>query len=67
MRLLPGAKTNSLEMREKYKFKTKFRLIHGESSIIHLENGKTIKAFEYEESLRSTSTMSEKDIFYIIL
>ena len=65
MRLLPGAKTNSSEMRKKYRFKTKFRLIHGESSIIHLNGEKIIKAFEYEESLRSTTTMSEKDIFYL--
>ena len=64
MGLLPGAKANSTEMRQKYDFKTKYRLIHGDSSIIHTKND-SIKAFEYEESLRSTSTMKEEEIFYL--
>ena len=65
MRLLPGAETNTPEIRKKFKFKTKFRLIHGDVSSIKMKNGSSIKAFEYEESLRSTSTMSEKDLFYL--
>lgn len=65
MRLLLGAKINSAEMRQKYDFKTKYRLIHGDSSIIHTKSVSTIKAFEYEESLRSTSTMMKEEIFYL--
>ena len=65
MRLLPGAETNTLETRKKFKFKTKYRLIHGDASIITFEDGHHIQAFEYEESLRSTSTMSEQDLFFL--
>lgn len=65
MRLLAGAETNSPETREQYKFKTKYRLIHGDAGEYKTADGKTLRCFEYEESLRSTDTMSELDIFYL--
>lgn len=65
MRLLAGAETNSPETREQYNFKTKYRLIHGDAGEYKVADGKTIRCFEYEESLRSTDTMSELDIFYL--
>ena len=63
MRMLAGCEMNKPETRKKFKFKTKYRLIHGDSGIYHSPNGNKIKSFELEESLRSTSTMSEEDVF----
>ena len=63
MRMLPGSEMNSSIVRKKYNFKTKYRLIHGDSGCYKTPNGKEIKSFELEESLRSTNTMSEKDLF----
>ena len=63
MRMLPGCEMNTPETRKKFNFQTKYRLIHGDSGIYKTHNGKDIKSFELEESLRSTSTMSEKDLF----
>ena len=51
MRLLPGAETNTPEIRKKFKFKTKFRLIQGDVSSIKLKKWFKYKSFEYEESL----------------
>ena len=65
MRLLAGAETNSDETREKFDFKTRYRLIHGDAGEYKTPTGKTIKSFEYEESLRATSTMPEEDVFYL--
>ena len=63
MRMLAGSEMNSSKIRKKYKFKTKYRLIHGDSGVYKTPNGNKIKSFEVEESLRSTSTMSEQDMF----
>ena len=65
MRLLAGAETNSSETRTKYGFRTRYRLIHGDAGIYRAPDGTEIHAFEYEESLRSTGTMSETEIFYL--
>jgi radical SAM superfamily enzyme YgiQ (UPF0313 family) len=65
MRLLAGAETNSRDTRGKFSFRTRYRLIHGDAGIYKAPNGTEIKTFEYEESLRSTSTMSEEDLFYL--
>jgi radical SAM superfamily enzyme YgiQ (UPF0313 family) len=65
MRLLAGAETNSQETRDRFKFTTRYRLIHGDAGIYRAPGGAEIKAFEYEESLRSTATMSEQDLFYL--
>ena len=63
MRMLPGSELYSSEMRKKYNFKTKYRLIHGDCGYYKTPHGKGIKSFELEESLRSTNTMSEKEVF----
>ena len=63
MRMLPGSELYSSEMRKKYNFKTKYRLIHGDFGYYKTSHGKGVKSFELEESLRSTNTMSEKDVF----
>jgi len=63
MRMLPGCEMNTPTTRKKFNFKTKYRLIHGDSGIYKTRNGENIKSFELEESLRSTNTMSEKDLF----
>ena len=65
MRLLAGAETNSQETRDRFKFRTRYRLIHGDAGIYKTPSGVALKAFEYEESLRSTDTMSEADLFYL--
>ena len=65
MRLLAGAETNSKETRERFDFRTKYRLIHGDAGEYKAPDGEVIRAFEYEESLRSTSTMSEADLFWL--
>ncbi|MBT4770035.1 MAG: hypothetical protein HOO00_05860 [Rhodospirillaceae bacterium] len=65
MRLLAGAETNSTETRKNYDFKTRYRLIHGDAGIYNCPDGTKLHAFEYEESLRGTSTMKEDDLFYL--
>ena len=65
MRLLAGAETNSEETRRTYGFRTRFRLIHGDAGAYRCPDGTVIKTFEYEESLRETTTMSEADLFYL--
>lgn len=65
MRLLAGAETNSTETRERFGFETKYRLIHGDAGEYRAPDGTVIRVFEYEESLRSTTTMSEDDLFYL--
>jgi hypothetical protein len=65
MRLLAGAETNSTETRERFAFTTKYRLIHGDAGIYRAADGTAVRAFEYEESLRSTDLMSEADLFYL--
>jgi putative methyltransferase len=65
MRLLAGAETNSQDTRDRFAFRTKYRLIHGDAGSYVAPDGTEIRAFEHEESLRSTSTMSEADLFYL--
>ena len=65
MRLLAGAETNSTETRERFRFHTRYRLIHGDAGVYRALDGTEIHAFEYEESLRSTDTMSEENLFYL--
>ncbi len=65
MRLLAGAETNSQETRGRFQFKTRYRLIHGDAGIYRTPDGAALKAFEYEESLRSTDTMLEQGLFYL--
>jgi len=65
MRLLAGAATNTLETREQYKFKTRYRLIHGDAGEYKTFDGEMLPCFEYEESLRETETMSEDDLWYL--
>ncbi len=65
MRLLPGAETNSTETRQEYGFRTRYRLIHGDAGIYQTPSGNQIRCFEYEESLRSTKTMTEEEVFYL--
>lgn len=65
MRLLAGAETNSTETRETYSFRTRFRLIHGDAGIYRAPDGTELRCFEYEESLRATTTMSEAEMFHL--
>ena len=65
MRLLAGAETNAAETRQKYGFRTRYRLIHGDAGAYTAPDGTTIRCFEYEESLRETTTMTEADLFYL--
>jgi radical SAM superfamily enzyme YgiQ (UPF0313 family) len=65
MRLLAGAETNAPETRDRFGFKTRYRLIHGDAGIYRAPDGREIRTFEYEESLRSTTTMSEAELFYL--
>ena len=65
MRLLAGAETNSDETRERFQFRTRYRLIHGDAGSYRAPDGTVIRSFEYEESLRSTDTMSEVDLFWL--
>ena len=65
MRLLAGAETNSTETRESYGFRTRYRLIHGDAGAYRLPDGGRLNCFEYEESLRETTTMSEDQLFYL--
>jgi radical SAM superfamily enzyme YgiQ (UPF0313 family) len=65
MRLLAGAETNSTETRERFGFRTRYRLIHGDAGAYRAPDGTALRCFEYEESLRETTTMSENDLFYL--
>ncbi|MBT5813011.1 MAG: radical SAM protein [Opitutales bacterium] len=65
MRLLAGAETNLPEVRSMYGFESRYRLIHGDAGIYRQPDGSEIKVFEYEESLRRTTTMSEEDLFFL--
>ena len=65
VRLLSGAELNLPETRKEYEFKTRYRLIHGDAGIYRSPNGDAIKCFEFEESVRSTTTMSEEDLFFL--
>jgi len=65
MRLLAGAETNLPATRNEYAFETKYRLIHGDAGIYKSPDGSELRCFEYEESIRSTTTMSEADLFYL--
>jgi hypothetical protein len=65
VRLLAGAELNLSETRKEYEFKTRYRLIHGDAGIYRSPDGDAIKCFEFEESVRSTTTMSEEDLFFL--
>lgn len=65
LRLLAGAETNSVETRDRYGFRTRYRLIHGDAGIYRTPDGGELFCFEYEESLRSTHSMSEEELFYL--
>lgn len=65
MRLLAGAESNSTETRERFGFRTRYRLIHGDAGLYRAPDGQAIRVFEYEESLRATDTMSEADLFFL--
>lgn len=65
MRLLAGAETNSTETRETYGFRTRYRLIHGDAGAYRLPDGGLLRCFEYEESLRETTTMTEDQLFHL--
>jgi radical SAM superfamily enzyme YgiQ (UPF0313 family) len=64
IRLLAGAEINSTETREDFKFNSRFRLIHGDAGIYKCPDGTSLRAFEYEESVRETTTMGEAELFY---
>jgi len=64
IRLLAGAEINSTQTRKEFGFKTRFRLIHGDAGIYRCPDGTTLRAFEYEESVRETNTMGESELFY---
>jgi radical SAM superfamily enzyme YgiQ (UPF0313 family) len=65
LRLLAGAEVNSTKDREQYEFKTRYRLIPGDMGNYKCPDGTELRAFEYEESPRSTTTMDEEELFYI--
>jgi hypothetical protein len=65
MRLLAGSETNSKETRDRFKFKTRYRLIHGDAGAYRAPGSEEIRILEYEESLRSTDSMSETDLYYL--
>ncbi len=65
MWLLPGSEINSKETWEKFGFRTRRRLIHGDEGIYKAPSGDEIRVFEYEHSLRETTTISEEDMFYL--
>lgn len=64
IRLLAGAEINSTQTREDFGFRSRFRLIHGDAGVYKCHDGTTLKAFEYEESVRETTTMTEKELFF---
>lgn len=63
MRLLAGAETNSTETRERFRFRTRYRLIHGDAGAYRTPSDASLRVFEYEESLRETDTMTESELF----
>lgn len=65
MRLLAGAETNDPNTRHEFGFKTRCRLIHGDAGIYRDPAGQELRVFEYEESLRATSSMDEEDLFHL--
>jgi radical SAM superfamily enzyme YgiQ (UPF0313 family) len=65
MRLLAGAETNDPKVRKQFNFKSRYRLIHGDAGIYRSPDGDEVRAFEFEESLRSTSSMCEDELFYL--
>jgi len=65
MRLLAGAETNDPKVREDFAFRTRYRLIHGDAGVYRDPDGHEIRTFEYEESLRSTNTMSQEELFHL--
>jgi len=64
LRLLAGTEVNSNKTREEFKFRTRFRLIPGDAGVYHCPDGTVLHAFEYEESPRETTTITEKEMFF---
>lgn len=65
LRLLAGSELNLNSSREKYQFRARYRLIHGDAGRYATPSSGYIDAFEYEESLRETTTFSEPELFYL--
>ena len=63
LRLLAGTEINSEATRKAFGFTTGIRLIHCDAGVYRAPERTVIRAFEYEESLRSTSTLREQDMF----
>lgn len=64
-RMLAGCELNQTESRERWNFRTRYRLIHGDAGSYKVGNNETVNCFEYEESLRETNTMSEAEVFFL--
>jgi hypothetical protein len=65
VRMLAGAELSSPDTRDRYGYKTKYRLIHGDAGRYVTPDGEILEIFEYEESVRGTETISEADMFYL--
>ena len=65
IRLLSGTEVNTEETIKTYQFRSRYRLIHGDAGIYQCPDGTKIRAFEYEKSVRETSTFSEDELFYL--
>jgi hypothetical protein len=63
--MLAGRDLNSIESRELWGIRTRYRCIHGDAGSYDVGAGEVINCFEYEESLRETTTMSESDLFFV--
>ena len=63
--LLSGTEINSTKTREEFKFCTRFRLSPGDLGIYRCPDGTELRALEYEESPRNTTTITEKELFFI--
>lgn len=57
IRMLPGSEMDTIESREKYKIRTKYRLCEGQYGLYRGE-----LVYELEEVIRQTNTMSEEDM-----
>ncbi len=64
LRLLAGTEVNSNKTREEFKFCTRFRLIPGDAGIYRCPDGTELRALEYEESPRETTTITEREMFF---
>jgi radical SAM superfamily enzyme YgiQ (UPF0313 family) len=65
LRLLAGTEVNSDKTKDEFQFRSRYRLIHGDAGIYKCPDGTAVNAFEYENSLRETNTISEEEMFYL--